>query len=188
MTQLVAVSVPLLPPHSRTHIATRRKSDVGNSNWGRPDKIGVAPMLAHNNQLSCFCVSVSVFYVRNAALDLRLGGICKFALKSYGKNWNTESQFKISTKLTSESNCTQQVETLEKRQAIGQFLRGGWSLFLFDLSPAEHIDFCAQGQMCISHMGGEGGRAANRVRWQKDVVEWSKGPVNCKSGPDLIGI
>lgn len=71
---------------------------------------------------------------------------------------------------------------LKNDSLVGLLLGGGWSLFLFGLSTTEHIDFCAQGHVRISHMCGlRGGRAANRVRWQKDVVEWPKGPVNCKS-------
>lgn len=35
-----------------------------------------------------------------------------------------------------------------------------WSLFLFGLSTAEHIDFCAQGHVRISHMAGQRGRGS----------------------------
>lgn len=35
-----------------------------------------------------------------------------------------------------------------------------WSLFLFGLSTTEHIDFCAQGHVRISHMGALGGRGS----------------------------
>lgn len=150
MTQLVAVSVP---PLSRTHIATRRKCDVDNSTWGRPGKIGVPQQ---SIKLFLF-LSLFLFLVRKTARNLRSRGICQFSLKSYGKNW---SQFKLSTKLTSESNCTQQLETLEKRQHVGLLLGGGCSLFLFGLSTAEHIDFCAQGHVRISHMCGLRGRGS----------------------------
>lgn len=77
------------------------------------------------------------------------------------------------------------MEILEKRQAIGQFLGGGRSLFLFDLSPAEHIDFCAQGQMCISHMGGEEGGAGQLIGsgGKKMSSSGQKGPSTASRAP-----
>lgn len=75
------------------------------------------------------------------------------------------------------------------RRRVGMFF-----VFVWGLSLAEHIDFSRK-DMCntLTQCTGKAwlGRAGRLigVRWQKDVgiVEWPKGPVNCKSSLDLIG-
>lgn len=89
-----------------------------------------------------------------------------------------------------ESNCTQQVKTLEKRKAVGQYEAKGrvGSLFLCGVCHWQNI-LIFRARTCVTPSHSVTGGRLIGVWWQKDVgiVEWPKGPVNCKSSLDLIG-
>lgn len=81
MTQLVAVSVPLLPPLRTLERTLPLDASVTSTTQPGEDQ---ARLVCHNNQLNCFCFGFC-FFVRNTALNLRLRGNLPILFKELWK-------------------------------------------------------------------------------------------------------